>query len=155
MFGLGVDTIVKYVAILVLGIAALFGVNHVMNLKADLVTAEQNTERLKESAIFQGQVIAKQEQEIMQIQNTNENLTKRNAELDKQVKDLDKKFTQKANGDPRDLGVIARKKPGLVNNTVNNATVNANRCFELATGAKLKQGETNAECKDLANSSNN
>ncbi len=148
----GTDTIVKYVAIVILAIAALVGANHLMNLKADLAVSESNTRALKESAALQSQVIAIQEQQITQIQTANADLSKRNAELDKQVKDLDKKFNVKANGNSRDFGSIAAAKPETVNKLVDKATANVNRCFELATGAKLKDGETNAECKDLVNS---
>jgi glutamate-1-semialdehyde aminotransferase len=149
----GTDTIVKYVVIGLLAVAALVGANHLMNLKADLAVAQQNTERLKESAILQGQVIAKQEREIMQKESLTEDLQKRNAELDKQVKELDRKFNVKANGNSRDFGSIAAAKPELVNKLVDKASANVNRCFEIATGAKLKEGESNAECKDLVNSS--
>jgi cell division septum initiation protein DivIVA len=124
-----------------------------MNLKADLAVAKQNAERLKEAADLQNQVIVKQEREITQVQTANEDLSKRNNELDKQVKDLDKKFNVRANGNSRDFGSIAAAKPETVNKLVDKATANVNRCFELATGAKLKEGESNAECKDLANSS--
>ena len=148
----GTDTIVKYVAIVILAIAALVGANHLMNLKADLAVSESNTRALKESVALQSQVIATQEQQITQIQTANADLSKRNAELDKQVKDLDKKFNVKANGNSRDFGSIAAAKPETVNKLVDKATANVNRCFELATGAKLKDGETNAECKDLVNS---
>jgi hypothetical protein len=148
----GTDTIVKYIVIGLLAVAALIGANHLMNLKADLAVAQQNTERLKESAILQGQVIAKQEREIMQKESLTEDLQKRNAELDKQVKELDRKFNVKANGNSRDFGSIAAAKPEMVNKLVDKASANVNRCFEIATGAKLKEGESNAECKDLANS---
>lgn len=148
----GTDTIVKYVVIGILAVAALIGANHLMNLKADLAVSEANTKALKEASILQGQVIEKQEREIEQVQTTNVDLAKRNAELDKQVKDLDKKFNVKANGNSRDFGAIAAAKPETVNKLVDKATANASRCFELATGAKLREGESNAECKDLVNS---
>lgn len=147
----GTDTIVKYIVIGILAVAALIGANHLMNLKADLAVSEANTKALKEASILQGQVIAKQEQEIGQVQSSNAELAKRNTELDKQVKDLDKKFSVKANGNSRDFGSIAAAKPETVNKLVDKATANVNRCFELATGAKLKEGESNAECKDLVN----
>lgn len=149
----GTDTIVKYVVIFILGIACLIGANHLMNLKADLAVAEANTKTLKDSMELQNQVIAKQEQEIKMKDSLNEGLAKRNEELDKQVKTLDKKFNVKANGQSRDFGAIAAAKPETVNKLVDKATMNVNRCFELATGAKLKEGESNAECKDLVNSS--
>ena len=149
----GTDTIVKYVVIFILGIAGLIGANHLMNLKADLAVAEANTKTLKDSMELQTQLINKQNQEIVQKDTINSELSKRNEELDKQVKDLDKKFNVKANGNSRDFGSIAAAKPETVNKLVDKATINVNRCFELATGAKLKEGESNAECKDLVNSS--
>jgi hypothetical protein len=149
----GTDTIVKYVVIGILAVGALIGANHLMNLKADLAVSEANTKVLKDSMILQGQVIAKQEGEIMQIQSINAELTKTNEQLDKQVKDLDKKFAVSANGNSRDFGAISRAKPDMINKIVDKATMNVNRCFELATGAPLKEGESNAECKDLASTS--
>lgn len=146
---LGTDTIVKYVVIGLLAVAALIGANHLMNLKADLAVSEANTKALKDSMLLQSQVIVKQEQEIMQIQTINADLTKTNDQLDKQVKDMNKKFTVSANGNSRDFGAITRAKPETINKIVDKATVNVNRCFELATGAQLKEGESNAECKDL------
>ena len=147
----GTDTIVKYAVIGILAVAGLIGANHLMNLKADLAVSEANTKALKESMSLQTQVIEKQEHEISQVQTANADLSKRNNELDKQVKDLDKKFNVKANGNSRDFGAIAAAKPETVNKLIDKATANANRCFELATGAQLKEGESNAECKDLAN----
>ena len=44
-----------------------------------------------------------------------------------------------------DLGVLANKKPGLVQKIINRATVNANRCFEIESGAKLTEKEKNAK----------
>tara|TARA_R110000824_G_scaffold379478_1_gene571482 strand:- start:963 stop:1424 length:462 start_codon:yes stop_codon:yes gene_type:complete len=44
-----------------------------------------------------------------------------------------------------DLGVLANKKPGLVQKLINRATVNANRCFEIESGAKLTEKEKNAK----------
>ena len=44
-----------------------------------------------------------------------------------------------------DLGVLANKKPGLVQKIINRATVNVNRCFELESGAKLTEKESNAK----------
>jgi hypothetical protein len=44
-----------------------------------------------------------------------------------------------------DLGVLANKKPGLVQKIINKATSNVNRCFELESGAKLTEKELNAK----------
>lgn len=40
-----------------------------------------------------------------------------------------------------DLGALAAAKPGLVERTVNNASANAMRCFELMSGAPLNEKE--------------
>ena len=44
-----------------------------------------------------------------------------------------------------DLGVLANKKPGVVQKIINRATNNVNRCFEIESGAKLTEKETNAK----------
>lgn len=43
-----------------------------------------------------------------------------------------------------DLGLLAENKPELVERTVNRATTNALRCFELMTGAPLTEKERSA-----------
>jgi hypothetical protein len=44
-----------------------------------------------------------------------------------------------------ELGALAAAKPGLVQNIINNATRDANRCFELLSGAPLTTKERNAK----------
>jgi hypothetical protein len=44
-----------------------------------------------------------------------------------------------------ELGALAAAKPGLVQNTVNNATTKAGRCFELLSGAPLTPKEREAK----------
>lgn len=43
-----------------------------------------------------------------------------------------------------DISALARARPGLVERTINNATEQANRCFELLSGAELNEREQNA-----------
>ena len=43
-----------------------------------------------------------------------------------------------------DLGALAAAKPQLVERTINNASDNALRCFELLSGAPLTESERNA-----------
>jgi cell division protein FtsB len=43
-----------------------------------------------------------------------------------------------------EIGALAVSKPVLVERTINNATAQANRCFELLTGAELTEREKNA-----------
>jgi len=44
-----------------------------------------------------------------------------------------------------ELAALAAAKPALVERTINNASVNAMRCFELLSGAPLNEKERNAE----------
>lgn len=44
-----------------------------------------------------------------------------------------------------EIGALARARPGLVENIINNATAQAGRCFELLSGAPLNEREQNAE----------
>lgn len=57
-------------------------------------------------------------------------------------KDIDELRT-KFNKNGRDLGKLAQKKTGLVQNIVNKGTANALRCMEIETGAELTEGEKN------------
>lgn len=58
-----------------------------------------------------------------------------------------------------ELGYLAYRRPGLVENIVNDATDEIGRCFEIAAGAPLTEEEINAtlpsqintECPELAN----
>jgi septal ring factor EnvC (AmiA/AmiB activator) len=43
-----------------------------------------------------------------------------------------------------EIGVLARARPGLVERTINNATEQTNRCFELLSGAEMNERERNA-----------
>ena len=51
-----------------------------------------------------------------------------------------------------DLGVLGSAKPGLVERAVNNGTANANRCFELLSGASLTDNEKEATSANAFNS---
>jgi hypothetical protein len=58
-----------------------------------------------------------------------------------------------------DLGMLALERPGLVENRINNAANELNRCFEILSGSQLTLEEINATrkseindfCSDLAN----
>lgn len=43
-----------------------------------------------------------------------------------------------------DLGFLASQKPVLIENIINNATKNVNRCFEILSGDSLTESERNA-----------
>jgi TolA-binding protein len=51
-----------------------------------------------------------------------------------------------------ELDVLAASKPVLVERTINNASTNAMRCFELLSGAPLNEKERNAQNERQFNS---
>ena len=60
------------------------------------------------------------------------------------IDDLRSRFNESADGSERDFGKLALSKPGLVENIINNASENAIRCMEIASGAELTEEEKNA-----------
>lgn len=51
-----------------------------------------------------------------------------------------------------ELDALAAAKPGLVERTINNASANAIRCFELLSGSPLNEKERNAQTEREFNS---
>ena len=63
----------------------------------------------------------------------------------KQVRELEKTFTEKKNGEARDFGKLAEQKSGLVEKIINSGTANVLRCFELLSGATPTEKENQDE----------
>lgn len=138
---------IKWVAIL--GIAALVVAAgwYVINLKANLAIAEQNTVTLMEGIDSQQTVIDELEENISKIKNINKDLNKAiNTQL-AEIRDLRNKFNISANGKSRDFGKITYANPEAIERIINGATKSVDRCYELITGAELKEGERNRECQ--------
>lgn len=145
---------IKLVLITLIFLVVASGLWYVSNLKADIAILEQNEIKLKDGIESQKQVIETKIREIQEIQIINNGLNQTIESQNKEIKNLNDKFNVSANGQSRDLGAITRIKPKIINSIVDRATSNANRCFELATGAKLQPGEKNDECKELIKSLN-
>lgn len=131
----------------------LLGVGYyVSNMKSALEQSEQNNKVLTTSINAQQKTLDKLNEDIeakdIIVESLQEVIQIQQSEID----NLNEKFNTSANGHSRDFGAITRAKPGLVNKIINRATDNVARCFELATGAELKEGENNNECKNLINS---
>lgn len=149
---MGIFSAAKWIAAVVALILFVIGMWWVSNLKADLAISEQNNKVLAQSVEDQKAVILQKETDIQQIQSINETLIDQKESLQKEVENLNEKFNVSANGQSRDFGAISRAKPALINKIIDKASDKVNRCFELATGAKLSEGEKNDECKELVNS---
>ena len=136
------------------------GYIYVKNLKADLATSEANNAKLEQSVNDQKAVIEQQKKDFTAILAANKALEEKNAILNKEFKALDQRFNKiNGQGEVRDIGKLAEKKPGLVENIINGATERAKRCVELASGAEhteaelnaTKKSEINPECPSIAN----
>lgn len=74
-------------------------------------------------------------------------------QLNEDFADIRSQNNQLANKlEKHELGVLASRKPGLVERVINNATEKASRCFELLSGAELTEQEKNATSAREANS---
>lgn len=149
---MGFGSAVKWLSILiVVGILA-GGLFYVSNMKAALAQSEENSRKLQESVQQQQAVLEQKTKEIALIQNLNSKLNEQNQKLQADIDNLNERFNVSANGTSRDFGDITRAKPGLINKIIDRATDNVNRCFEIASGAPIEEGEKNNECQELINS---
>ena len=129
------------------------GYFYVQKLQADLKLSEANNAKLENATSEQKQLITQMKKDFEQIQSINKKLEEQNDKLKQSEKSLSDKLGR------HDLGVLAENKPGLVEKILNNATDNANRCLEIASGAELteeekaatKPSEINSECWRIAN----
>lgn len=136
------------------------GFVYVKTLKSDLAISEANNTKLQESVADQKAVIEQQQKDFTAILAANKSLEETNQRLQKEFAALDERFNKiNGKGEVRDLGKLADEKSKLVERVINNATVKAMRCVEIAMGAELtekernatKKSEINSECPSLAN----
>lgn len=140
-------------------VVSMYGFNYISSLRANLAIAQENSKKLTEAVDTQKETIDQIRREQTQIANINSDLrnTIRNQEQD--IKSLRNRFSESANGNRRDFDFLALSRPALVERAINNGTVNALRCIEIATGSPLTdkekeastENEINKECPSLAN----
>ena len=141
-------------------LGATGGVAYVYKLKADNAILKENQIKLEEAVNEQQQVIAQQKQDFESILQANKELNELSVSLQKDLDVLDDKFNKtNASGKKRDLGDLANARPSTIERIINRATINAQRCVEIAMGSPLtekelnatKKSEINSECPSLAN----
>ena len=152
--------------VMAISTAGFFGYQHYEGVledldkaKANLAQSEQNVATLEKAVQDQQATLQKTLQEVKQIQAANIELQNTKKQLQIEYSELDRKFTEKANGDTRSLANIALKKSSAIERVINIATQNAMRCAEIAMGSPLtenelnatKKSQTNPECPSLAN----
>ena len=141
------------VGVLVAGIAGAGF--YVMKLQKDNAILKANQIKLEQSVESQKKVIAKQKADFGQILEANKKMNALVNNLQKDLADLDKRFTKGG----RDFGKVALEKTKVIEKIINSGSDNVLRCVEIAMGAPLtdkektatKKSEINRECPTIAN----
>ncbi len=161
MFGLGwIKGLVIGAVLLAVGGTIYAGYKYVEGLQAEVTRLTTNNATLTANNAQLEQAIAEQQLTIASLQRdielqatifqeTNEQFERARNQVDSLRERLGR----------HELSALARAKPGLVENVINNATDAVGRCFEIASGAPLTEAERNAtrpsqinrECPELAN----
>ena len=157
MFGVG--GALKAIVALVIVLVIAGGFWYVTGLRADLAVSQENARKMTEAVEKQQEDIAQMQAEQQKIKELNNELNTTIKLQNKDMENLKDRFTTSANGEKRDFGKAAAKKPASLERAVNRGTVNALRCLEIASGAPLTEAEKNAtkpseinrECPSLAN----
>ena len=146
---------IKIIVTLLLLAGAAGGFAYVQKLRADNAVLKINQEKLETAVSDQKELIENQQKDFEQILNANKKMNELVSVLKKDLEDLDKRFNKKN----RDVGKLAIAKTKSIERITNNASKKANRCIEIASGAKLtekeinatKKSEINTECPSIAN----
>jgi septal ring factor EnvC (AmiA/AmiB activator) len=157
MFGVG--GALKAIVALIIVLVIAGGFWYVTGLRADLAVSQENARKMTEAVEKQQEAIAQMQAEQQKIKELNNELNTTIKLQNKDMENLKDRFTTSANGEKRDFGKAAAKKPASLERAVNRGTVNALRCLEIASGSPLTEAEKNAtkpseinrECPSLAN----
>ena len=141
------------VGVLVAGIAGAGF--YVMKLQKDNAILKANQIKLELSVESQKKVIEKQKADFGQILEANKKMNALVNNLQKDLADLDKRFTKGG----RDFGKVALEKTKVIEKIINSGSDNVLRCVEISMGAPLtdkeknatKKSEINRECPTIAN----
>jgi LAS superfamily LD-carboxypeptidase LdcB len=158
MFG-GTTAAVRMIAVLIIVAIVAGGIWYVTGLRADLAVSKENSRKLNDAVEKQEAAIAQMRQEQQQIRDINNQLNTTIQLQNKDLTNLQDRFTQNAAGEKRDFAKAAAAKPEALERAVNRGTVNALRCLEIASGSPLtdaekaasKPSEINRECPSIAN----
>jgi len=128
---------------------------YVMKLRSDNAILKANQIKLESAVADQQAVIEQQKISYEKIIEANTKLQETISIQKKELADLGQRFNK---GD-RDIGQLAVDKTKAIEKIINNASENAQRCFEILTGSPLtekeknatKKSEVNPECPSIAN----
>tara|TARA_B000000557_G_scaffold197469_1_gene162756 strand:- start:820 stop:1332 length:513 start_codon:yes stop_codon:yes gene_type:complete len=130
-------------------------IGYVMTLRADNAILKSNAVKMELANSNLEKTLQSQKEDFNKIIEANKQMNILINNLKDDLENLDKRFNK--NG--RDIGKLATKKPGLVEDVINRATDRAKRCVEIASGSPLteqelqatKKSEINPECPSIAN----
>ena len=139
--------------VMIIGVGG--AIAYVYKLRADNAVLKANNMVLEQSVESQKKVIEQQKKDFETILETNKKLTTLSNNLQKELNDLDKRFTKQG----RDIGKTAIAKDKAIQRIINKASVMALRCVEISSGSPLtekeinatKKSEINRECPCIAN----
>lgn len=132
----------KLIGVALIAVAVGGAIWYVKSLQATVETLQQNELKLKDSIDTQQQLIEQQINDQQAIRDTLDDISKRNEELNKEIKNVRTIFNKvNAQGKKRDFGKLGIAKPSRIEDLVNAATENKIRCLEVEMGRKLKEGE--------------
>lgn len=157
MFG-GTTAAIRMIAVLIIVAICAAGLWYVTGLRADLAISEQNSKKLTDAVEQQEAAMAQMRQEQQQIRDANNQLNTTIQLQNRDLTNLQDRFTQNAAGQKRDFGKTAAARPEALERAVNRGTQNALRCLEIASGSPLtesekaasKPSEINRECPAIA-----
>jgi len=146
---------IKIFFIGIIATAVIGGGLYVMKLKSDNAILKANAVKMEEAITDQQELITQQKNDFKEILAANQKMNELVSVLKKDLDNLDKRFNKKN----RDVGKLAIAKTKSIERITNNASIAANRCIEIASGAKLtekeinatKKSEINTECPSIAN----
>jgi len=113
----------------------------------------ENAAVAKQAAAVTQAALDKTNADLIEVRNQFNEVNNKFNQASQRVDNLERKLAES------DINYLASKRPGLVENVVDNATANVLRCLEIVSGSPLTEDEINAtkpskinsECPDLAN----
>lgn len=130
----------KLSAILFVVIIVMSGIGYLYykDTQETIKILNENNAKLEIAVATNEEAIASMQKDYAAIAAENERINQAYADIRRQNNRLSEKLSN------IDLGLIAAEKPESIERAVNRGTINAGRCFEILSGAKLTEDELNA-----------
>lgn len=153
---LGLLGIKKYIYAAIAGVLLLAGTlayKYYTDTQLALQTLTANNAKLEDAVKLSEQSVKDLQSDYNRVIIEFERTQQEFAQSRTRVDELEKRLSE------TDIGVLAERRPGLVEKVVDKATANLNRCFELLSGAEhtekellaTKPSQINNECPGIAN----